>query len=239
MLIIRRVDQEQTDLYPGCPRFPIASTDTGQKTVHVGDLSYLPGAGVPHHYHTGRSEESQIMLEGELECWVDGNRVTVYPGDTVTAPPGIGHAFHNRTDKPARMVTAFPTTLPETVHTGDPELEDVEEHPAIIRAGTRTSQYAEGVEGVERVELSGSFSGAKTTYTYFVDIQPGAATPVDSNGSETVVFVVSGSVVGASSEELELGTSDAVVVEPNESYGFANKGDTAARLIVVHPFLNG
>jgi quercetin dioxygenase-like cupin family protein len=237
-LIIRRVDQEQTDRYPDCPRFPIASTDFGHKTVHVGDLSYLPGAGVPHHYHTGRSEESQIMLEGKLECWIDGKRTTVYPGDTVTAPPGIEHAFHNRTDKPARMITAFPTTLPETIHTDDPDLEDVDEHPAIIRAGTRTSGYAEGVEGVERVELSGDFSGAKTTYTYFVDIQPGAAMPVESNGAETVVFVVSGPVVSMSGDEFELGSADAVVVDPKESYGFANRGDAVARLVVIHPFIN-
>lgn len=237
-MIIRRVDQEQTDRYPGCPRFPIASTDFGHKTVHVGDLSYLPGAGVPHHYHTGRSEESQIMLEGKLECWVDGKRTTVYPGDTVTAPPGIEHAFHNRTDKPARMITAFPTTLPETIHTDDPDLEDVDEHPAIIRAGTRTSGYAEGVEGVERVELSGDFSGAKTTYTYFVDIQPGAAMPVESNGAETVVFVVSGPVFSVSGDEFELASADAVVVDPKESYGFANRGDAVARLVVIHPFIN-
>ena len=62
--------------------------------------------------------------------------------------------------------------------------------------------------------------------------------PVESNDAETVVFVVSGSVVSIYGDEFELGTTDAAVVDPNESYGFANSGSDVARLVVVHPFLN-
>jgi len=36
-----------------------------------------------------------------------------------------------------------------------------------------------------------------------------------------------------------LATDDGAVVEPGESYGFANKGSEVATLCVVHPFLNG
>ena len=178
------------------------------------------------------------MLEGELECWVDGKRVVVYPGDTVTAPPGIGHAFQNRSGSVGRMITAFPLTPPETIHIDDPELEDATSHPSIVRADSRRGAYADGVEGVEKVELSGDFSGAKSTYTYFVDIQPGAVMPVESFDAETAVFVVSGAVVSIAGEDAELGTDDGAVVPPNEQYGFANRGDVVARLCVVHPFLN-
>jgi hypothetical protein len=211
--------------------------------LHVGDLSYLPGYGVPHHYHTGGAEESQIMLEGELECWVDGTRVTVYPGDTVTAAPGVGHAFHNRTQTVGRMITAFPLTPPETIHIDDPELENAESHPSIIRADSRRAAYTAGVEGVDRIELSGDFSGAKSTYTYFVDIQPGAETPVESFDAETAIFVVSGSVISVVGDGFELATNDGGVMGVGESYGFANRGagvgGGVARLCVVHPFLNG
>jgi quercetin dioxygenase-like cupin family protein len=202
--------------------------------LHVGDLFYQPGFGVPHHYHTGGAEETQIMLEGELECWVDGKRVVVYPGDTVTAPPGIGHAFQNRSGSMGRMITAFPVTPPETIHIDDPELEDATSHPAIVRADSRRVAYG---EGVEKVELSGSFSGAKSTYTYFLDIQPGASTPVETFDAETAIFVVSGSVVSVVGDEVELAADDASVVESGESYGFTNRGDGVARLCVVHPFL--
>ncbi len=238
-MIIRRADQEPVDRYPGCPRYAIAGADFGHSSLHVGDLYYQPGHGVPHHYHTGGAEETQIMLEGELECWVDGKRVTVYPGDTVTAAPGVGHAFHNRTQTLGRMITAFPLTPPETIHIDDPVLEDATSHPAIVRAGSRRGIYADGVDGVEKVELSGDFSGATSTYTYFVDIQPGAAMPVESNGSETAIFVVSGPVVSIAGDETELATDDGAVVTPNEPYGFANNGNQVARLLLVHPFLNG
>ena len=223
------------DRYPGCPRFAIAGADFGHSSLHVGDLYYQPGHGVPHHYHTGGAEETQIMLEGELECWVDGKRVVVYPGDTVTAPPGIGHAFHNRTGSVGRMITAFPLTPPDTVHIDDPDLTDATSHPAIVRADLRRVAYA---EGVEKVELSGSFSGAKSTYTYFVDIQPGASMPLETFDAETAIFVVSGSVVSAVGDAFELATDDAAVVDAGESYGFTNRDVVVARLCVVHPFLN-
>jgi glyoxylate utilization-related uncharacterized protein len=137
------------------------------------------------------------------------------------------------------MITAFPLTPPETIHIDDPELEDADSHPAIVRADTRRGPYADGVDGVEKVELSGDFSGAKSTYTYFVDIQPGASMPVESFDAETAVFVVSGSVVSLVGDGEELGTNDGAVVPPGESYGFANRGGSSARLCVVHPFLNG
>ena len=163
----------------------------------------------------------------------------MYPGDTVTAPPGIGHAFQNRSGKTGRMITAFPLTPPETIHIDDPELEDATSHPAIVRADSRRGPYGDGVEGVEKVELSGSFSGAKSTYTYFVDIQPGASMPVETFDAETAIFVVSGPVVSIVGGEEVLATDDGAVVEPGESYGFANRGSGVARLCVVHPFLNG
>ena len=222
------------DRYPGCPRFAIAGADFGHSSLHVGDLYYQPGHGVPHHYHTGGAEETQIMLEGELECWVDGKRIVVYPGDTVTAPPGTGHAFHNRTGLVGRMITAFPVTPPETIHIDDPELEDATSHPAIVRADSRRVAYT---KGVEKVELSGDFSGAKSTYSYFVDIQPDASTPVETFDAETAIFVVSGSVVSDVGNEFELASDDAAVVEPGELYGFTNRGPGVARLCVVHPFL--
>lgn len=240
MLIIRRADQAPVDRYPGVPRYAIAGADFGHSSLHVGDLSYLPGHGVPHHYHTGGAEETQIMLEGELECWIDGKRTTVRAGDTVTAPPGTGHAFHNRTDTVARMITAFPLTSPETVHIDDPELEEVAEHPAIIRAGSRRAPFLPGVDGVERIELSGDFSGAKSTYSYMVEIQPGAAIPVHYHDHETALFIVEGPLVGVLGDEsgIVFETDDGMVAGPNELHGFANEGENVARMIAIHPVIN-
>lgn len=239
-MIIRRADQEQQDRYPGVPRFGLAGADLGNEKLHIGDLSYLPGYGVPHHYHTGGAEETQIMISGELECWVDGKRTTVYAGDTVTAPPGVGHAFHNRGDTVARMITAFPVTPPETIHIDDPELEDVAEHPAIIRAGTRRAPYLPGLVGVDRLEVSGDFSGAKSTYAYFVEIQPGKAIPNHIHDHESSLFVVEGPLMGTLGDDsgVLFEAGDAAIAGANVRHGFVNEGDTVARIISVHPVLN-
>ncbi len=222
------------------PRYPIADTDFGHSSLRVGDLSYLPGSAVPYHYHDEGAEETQIMISGELECWVDGKRTTVHAGDTITAPSGTGHAFHNRTDAVARMITAFPVASPETVHIDDPELEDVAEHPTIIRAGSRRSPFMPGVDGVERLELSGDFSGAKSTYSYLVEIQPGAAIPVHFHDHETALFVVEGPVVAVIGDAsgIVFEANDGVVAAKNEWHGFANEGKNVARLIGIHSAIN-
>ncbi len=239
-MIIRRADQEAVDRYPNVPRYPILNVELGSSNLHVGDLTFLPGSSVPYHYHDEGSEETQMMLAGELECWIDGSRTTVRAGDTVTAPPGIRHAFFNRTDKPARMITAFPRTLPETVHVDDPELQDVAEHPAIIRAGSRRSPFMAGIEGVDRIELSGDFSGAESTYTYMVEIQPGAAMPVHFHDHEVAIFIVNGPVVGVlgSAGGIVFETNDTAVAGPNERHGFANEGEAVARVIGIHHVIN-
>lgn len=237
-MINRRADQEQSDRYPGVPRFALASAELGQVSMHVGDLSYLPGYGVPHHYHTGGAEETQIMLEGELECWVDGKRVVVGPGDTVTAPPGTGHAFHNRSESVGRMITVFPVINPETIHIDDPELNDATEHPAIIKANSRRTKYATGAEGIDKIELSGDFSGAKSTYTHFLDIPSRKSLPIESYDHEVGLFVVSGKLVGVAGEDVTFDTNDCAVVGPGQQFGFANQEEETARLLVIHPKLN-
>ena len=239
-MIIRRNAQVKQDRYPRVPRYAIANNELGHKSLHVGDLTFLPGSSVPHHYHNEGAEETQLMLDGELECWIDGNRTTVRGGDTVTAPPGIRHAFYNRTDEPARMITAFPLTPPETIHVDEPELENVVDHPSIVRAGSRTGPYATDVDGVVLVELSGDFSGAKSTYTYVLEIEPRAAVPAAIYRHEVAIFLVEGDLrtrLGAG-PETDLHVNDASVVEPGKSVALSNRGPEPAKVAVVHPVLN-
>lgn len=237
---IIRAYQEPVDRYPGVPRYAVAGADFGHSSLHVGDLTFLPGSSVPYHYHNEGAEETQIMLSGELECWIDGKRTTVRAGDAVTAPAGTGHAFHNRGDTEARMITAFPLTTPETVHIDDPELEEVTEHPAIVRAGSRRAPMMPGVDGVDRIELSGDFSGAKSTYSYFAEIQPGAAIPFHYHDHETAFFIVEGPLVAVHSDGsgMSFETDDGVWAGVEELHMFANEGEKLARLIAIHAGIN-
>jgi mannose-6-phosphate isomerase-like protein (cupin superfamily) len=49
-----------------------------------------PGQATQRHYHA-RSEELYVLLDGEGEMEVDGERACVGPGDAILIPPGARH----------------------------------------------------------------------------------------------------------------------------------------------------
>jgi uncharacterized cupin superfamily protein len=71
------------------------------------EAEVLPGSTTPpphvHHSH----EEIFYILEGEVEFLIEGNRIRLNAGDTVTVPIGVTHTFHNPTDVPARLINTF------------------------------------------------------------------------------------------------------------------------------------
>jgi sialic acid synthase SpsE/quercetin dioxygenase-like cupin family protein len=52
----------------------------------------LPGQMHPMHYHKLK-EETFLVLWGNLLSNLDGRERTLYPGDTLTVPPGVWHSF--------------------------------------------------------------------------------------------------------------------------------------------------
>jgi mannose-6-phosphate isomerase-like protein (cupin superfamily) len=64
-----------------------------------------PGlAGPPAHRHRFESETFTV-LDGELRVRVGRERRLLGPGELVTVPPGVVHAFANPTDHPVRIRT--------------------------------------------------------------------------------------------------------------------------------------
>lgn len=62
-----------------------------------------PGlSGPPAHRHR-RGTEAFTVLDGELRVRLGRDRRVLGPGETVTVPPGITHAFANPADRPARI----------------------------------------------------------------------------------------------------------------------------------------
>ena len=56
-MIIRRAEQGPVGRYPRVPRYAIAGADFGHSSLHVGDLTFLPGSTVPYHYHNEGAKE--------------------------------------------------------------------------------------------------------------------------------------------------------------------------------------
>ena len=59
-----------------------------------------PGGGVPAHYHPSL-EERWHVVEGRLRFKIDGRTVEAIAGETITARPGVRHAFTNVGDEVA------------------------------------------------------------------------------------------------------------------------------------------
>ena len=62
-----------------------------------------PGQVTQRHYHA-RSEELYVLLDGEGELEVDGERARVGPGDAILIPPGAWHQIRARGAAPLRFL---------------------------------------------------------------------------------------------------------------------------------------
>ena len=66
------------------------------------DMLVPPGGGPPPHRHD--FEEMFTVLEGEIEATFRGAKSVVKASETVNIPANAPHAFHNRSDRPARLL---------------------------------------------------------------------------------------------------------------------------------------
>jgi mannose-6-phosphate isomerase-like protein (cupin superfamily) len=62
----------------------------GAANQSLAEASLEPGQATQRHYHA-RSEELYVLLEGEGDMEVDGERSRVGPGDAILIPPGAWH----------------------------------------------------------------------------------------------------------------------------------------------------
>ncbi|MBX2873616.1 MAG: cupin domain-containing protein [Saprospiraceae bacterium] len=63
--------------------------------------AHVPGP--PPHMHNSY-EESFIIVEGEMEFFVNGETVVVKAGESLDVPPLTLHTFSNKSDKPCKWV---------------------------------------------------------------------------------------------------------------------------------------
>jgi quercetin dioxygenase-like cupin family protein len=79
-------------------------------TEHSASLHAVmpPGAFVPTHTHLGQ-DEMLFLVEGELEFHLNGEVFIAGPGNQVTLPKDVPHAFYNKSGKDAVvLVTVSP-----------------------------------------------------------------------------------------------------------------------------------
>lgn len=69
----------------------------------LAEASLEPGRATEHHYHA-RTEEIYVLLEGEGEMEVEGDRSHVEAGDAILIPVGTWHQIRATGPRPLRFL---------------------------------------------------------------------------------------------------------------------------------------
>ena len=81
----------------------LLDAETGTRNQSLAEAWLEPGQATQRHYHA-RSEELYVLLEGEGEMEVDGERSRVGPGQAILIPPGARHQVTASADGPLRFL---------------------------------------------------------------------------------------------------------------------------------------
>ncbi|MFZ2099380.1 MAG: cupin domain-containing protein, partial [Oricola sp.] len=81
----------------------ILSTEDSGGAMSIVDSVSPPNSGPPRHVHHD-ADETFILLTGDVEFWLEGDRFVRGPGDTVFVPRGKEHTFRVVSDTPSRHV---------------------------------------------------------------------------------------------------------------------------------------
>ncbi len=90
----------------------IATKDTGAAALTVNEVTIEPGGGIQLHIHPTH-EECFMVVEGTIEARLGDEVRSVPAGNTILAPAGVKHNLVNKSNRPAKVITIFPTTSPQ------------------------------------------------------------------------------------------------------------------------------
>ncbi|MFW6175137.1 MAG: cupin domain-containing protein, partial [Chloroflexota bacterium] len=178
MAILRRSDQKRTSNRPGASSYRLAGPETGSQMLTISDITLEPGAEIAYHSHPN-SEASHYVVDGTLECLLDGKRMTTSEGDLALAPTGVGHGFANRSDRPARFIAMMPSTEPGREQEDDSHVRDVagpDDLPAGAALRSRVQAWTPW-EGCLRYDMATADFGSTSTAFSELIFNPGAVAP--------------------------------------------------------------
>lgn len=238
MPVIKRSEQPVSEPFPGAKATAMVSAATGSEYVTVGELIVEPGARSAYHIHPN-TEESIFVIEGEMEFRLDGHKFRASAGDCVLANRNLGHGLQNVGDKPARLITMYPSPSPERAEI--PEVDFVDgppENGVFYRGKVESFEFA---PGITRYDMVGDFLGSESTYFSELIFAHGSVAPNHFHPAhEEAMFCLSGNLkaVYADDDNIPLAAGDIFACEPTVRHGIYNDSGEPARLLAMHPVLN-
>ncbi len=99
--ILKKNTKEETVEW-GKMRWLTNPANTASKHLTTLEVIIKPGEGHDFHFHPNQ-EEMIYVMEGQLEQWIEQNKETLNPGDSVFIPKGQIHASFQMGQKPAEL----------------------------------------------------------------------------------------------------------------------------------------
>lgn len=79
---------------------------TGAHQLTVIEVILAPGKGHDFHYHPDQ-EEVIYVVEGQIEQWLETERMVLRAGDSVFIPAALVHASFNTGDTPTKFLVTL------------------------------------------------------------------------------------------------------------------------------------
>ena len=125
---------------PGFPGEGRATT-----SLYAGIQLLLPGETAPSHRHTASA--IRLIMEGYCAFTaVDGERVTMAPGDFIVTPSGTFHDHGNDGSEPVLWLDGLDVFLVNLLNASFGEDHPSRRHPVERREGTSGARYAAGLK---------------------------------------------------------------------------------------------
>lgn len=110
-ILSTEVEREQLDW--GVMGWISHPSNTQAKLLTVMEVTLGPGGG--HNFHKHPDQEEVIsVVSGEIEQWLESEKTTLKPGDSIFIKPDIVHASFNVSDQPARLMVVLAPCVGET-----------------------------------------------------------------------------------------------------------------------------
>lgn len=101
-MFVMAADARTEELDWGTLRWLCTPETVGARDLAITQVWLKPGLGHDFHRHPGQ-EELITVLEGQIEQWLEGERRTLLPGDSVFIPADVVHASFNNGEGVARL----------------------------------------------------------------------------------------------------------------------------------------
>jgi quercetin dioxygenase-like cupin family protein len=87
--------------------------NTQAKYLTVIEVNLAPGGG--HNFHKHPDQEEVIsVVAGEIEQWLEAEKATLKPGDSIFIPPDVIHASFNVSGQPAKLMVVLAPCVGES-----------------------------------------------------------------------------------------------------------------------------